>query len=168
MLKTSLHHPNHALAGAVVFVLYAAAAAGQIAGKRLGRSRAIPSGLVVTGAGLAVVVAAFATTTLGLLVGGAVVCGLGVGLAVMGGLALVNELCPPDQRAEILAAFFVVTYVSAAVPVVLAAVMADHAGSVAAASMVAGWIALLIVVTMAVHHRGGSATLTALGSSPQA
>ena len=103
--------------------------------------------------------------TLGLLIAGAVVCGLGVGLAIMGGLALVNEVCPPGQRAEILSAFFVVTYISAAIPVVLAAVMADHGGSVAATSMVAGLIGLLIVVAIAIGlQRRGSERLPAPGS----
>jgi MFS family permease len=167
LLKASLHRPNHALGGAVVFLLYAAAVAGQVAGKRLGRSRAIRSGLLVTAVGLALVVAAFATTTLGLLVAAAVVCGLGVGLAVMGGLALVNQVCPPGQRAQILAAFFVVTYVSAALPVILAAVMADHAGSVAAVSMVAGLIGLLIVAAVVVRLQlRGSSGLPALGPPP--
>lgn len=165
LLKASLHRPNHALGGTVVFLLYAAAVAGQFAGKRLGRSRAIPSGLLITAAGLAMVVAAFATTTLGLLIVGAVVCGLGVGLAIMGGLALVNEVCPPGQRAEILAAFFVITYISAALPVVLAAVIADHAGSVAATSMVAGLIGLLIIAAMMVRlQQRGSDRLPAPGS----
>jgi MFS family permease len=118
----------------------------------------------MTAVGLAVVVAAFVTTTLWLLVASAVVCGLGVGLAVMGGLALVNEVCPPGHRAEILSAFFVVTYVSAAIPVVLSAVMADHGGSVAASSMVAGLIGSSIVIT----QRRGSQRLAALGYPPSA
>jgi MFS family permease len=167
LVKASLHRPNHALGGAVVFILYAAVVAGQFAGKRLGRSRSILSGLIVTAVGLAVVVAAFATTTLWLLVVGAVVCGLGVGLAVIGGLALVNQVCPPGHRAEILSAFFVVTYVSAAVPVVLSAVMADHGGSVAATSMVAGLIGLLIVVTLVIRlQQRRYEGLAALGSPP--
>ena len=168
LVKASLHRPNHALGGAVVFVLYAAAVAGQFAGKRLGRSRSIPSGLVITAVGLAVVVTAFATTTLWLLIVGAVVCGLGVGLAVMGGLALVNEVCPPGHRAEILSAFFVVTYISAAIPVVLSAVMADHGGTVAAVSMVAGLIGLLIVITLVLRlQQRGPEGLPAPGPPPR-
>jgi MFS family permease len=154
LLKSALGRPNHALGGLVVFSLYAASAVGQLGGRRFGRRRAIPPGLVLTAIGVAVVAVGFADTSISVLVLGALVGGLGAGLAVMGGLGLLNAACPPERRAEILSAYFTVTYLSSAVPVVAAAFMAQHVGSVSATVMVAGWIGLLVVALLAVRLVG--------------
>ena len=162
LLKSALGRPNHALGGLVVFSLYAAAAVGQVGGRRLGRRRAIPPGLVLTALGLAVVAVGFADTSISVVVLG----GLGAGLAVMGGLGLLNAACPPERRAETLSAYFTVTYLTSAVPVVAAAFMAQHVGSVSATVMVAGWIGLLVVALLGVRLVGRAPAPRSGAASP--
>ena len=154
LLKSALGRPSHALGGLVIFSLYAATLVGQLAGRRLGRHRAIPPGLVLTGTGLAVVAVGFSGSSILVVVVGAVIGGLGAGLAIMGGLGLLNAACPPERRAETLSAYFTVTYLSSGVPVVAAAVIAEHVGSVSATAIVAGWIGLLVVALLAVSLIG--------------
>ena len=163
LLKSALGRPNHALGGLVVFSLFAATAIGQVGGRRLGRRRAIAPGLVLTAIGLAVVAVGFSDASIALVVLGAILGGLGAGLAVMGGLGLLNAACPPEHRAEILSAYFTVTYLSSALPVIAAAFMAQHVGTVSATVMVAGWIGLLVVALLAVSRLGG---VPAPGSGP--
>ena len=166
LLKSALGRPNHALGGLVVFFLYAATAVGQLGGRGLGRRRAIPPGLVLTAIGLAVVAVGFADTSISVVVLGAVLGGLGAGLAVMGGLGLLNAACPPERRAETLSAYFTVTYLTSAVPVVAAAFMAQHVGSVSATVMVAGWIGLLVVTLIGVRLVGRAPAPRSGAASP--
>jgi hypothetical protein len=59
---------------------------------------------------------------------GGVIAGLGLGLGFRAGLTGVTAASPPDQRAGVASAFFVVAYIALALPVVGVGVVAQIAG----------------------------------------
>ena len=54
--------------------------------------------------------------------------GSGGGMAFVGSLALVNELAPPERRAEVLAAYNLVGYLALSVPIVAVGVLTSAIG----------------------------------------
>lgn len=117
-LATLLHQPGPALAGAMVFALFTASAAGQLALARMPAWTGLPAGCtgVIAGAGL--VAAALGLDSLAFLIAGAVLAGLGQGLSVGAGLAALNAQAPPDRRGEVASSYFVVLYVALSIPIV--------------------------------------------------
>jgi MFS family permease len=71
---------NHALAGLVVFAVFAASTAGQLALERVPQRRALPIGCLILIVGVGLVGAGVSSASLILLLAGAVVAGLGQGL----------------------------------------------------------------------------------------
>jgi predicted MFS family arabinose efflux permease len=113
-----LHEPSHALAGTVVFVVFASSALGQIALARpLGhQATATGCGALIVGMGLLAV--GLAATSLPFVIAAAVVAGLGQGLCMRAGLEAVTTQAPPQHRAGIASAFFIVMYIAIVLPVV--------------------------------------------------
>lgn len=117
-LATLLQQPSPALAGAMVFALFTASAAGQLALGRMPPRTGLAAGCtgVIVGAGL--VAAALEMGSLALLIAGAVVAGLGQGLSVGAGLAALNAQAPPGRRGEVASSYFVVLYIALSIPIV--------------------------------------------------
>lgn len=118
-VSSALHHPSHALAGAVASSAFLAAAAAQVLARTWRSTRLYATGLLSLTGGLVLTVLALLTETLPALVLGGIVVGIGAGLAFKGGVTAVIELAPAATRAEMLAALFLVAYLGMGVPVVL-------------------------------------------------
>lgn len=132
-LSRQLHDGSHALAGAVIFAAFGAAAAVQVAvGNRDGRGL-LRAGTATLPAGLASVALAIAFGQLAALVAGAVVAGVGAGLLLSGGVSVVNALSPPGRRAGIVASFYIAAYVGVGVPTIGLGVAIDQVGTLAGA-----------------------------------
>src|SRR5207249_5762912 len=95
-LGRELHERSHAAAGLVVFTFFAVATAGQPALHRLLSLRAMLLGFAWLLVGLALLMLGLSTKELSVFVAGTVCCGLGVGLGIMGAIATVNRLSPPE------------------------------------------------------------------------
>ncbi|WP_028937767.1 MFS transporter [Pseudonocardia spinosispora] len=118
-LSTLLHLPSRALAGAVVFSMFAGSLLGQAAHVRLSTRAALPAGCLVLVTGLAAIAAALGTASLVALVIGTVVVGIGQGISFRAGMLAITEHSPADRRAETVSSFFVVAYLGISVPVIL-------------------------------------------------
>ena len=116
-LATLLQQPSPALAGAMVFALFTASAAGQLALSRMPAGTGLSAGCIGVIAGAGLVAAALGLSSLALLIAGAVVAGLGQGLSVGAGLAALNAEAPPDRRGEVASSYFVVLYVALSIPI---------------------------------------------------
>ncbi len=81
---------NHALTGVVVFVLFASSTVGQFAAMRFAPVRALRIACLGMIAGMAVVGSGLAASSLALLLAGAVIAGMGTGLAFRSGLTALN------------------------------------------------------------------------------
>jgi MFS family permease len=155
-LATLLHEPSRALAGAVVFAMFAGSALGQVCLARLPERTALPVGCLILLAGLAGVGGALATASLPLLVAGSVVVGAGQGVSFRSGLAAITAASPPDRRAGTVASFFVAAYVAISVPVILVGVAGTLWGlRTAALWFTAAVAALTVGALVAVLRLGG-------------
>ena len=129
--------------GAVVFGVFGASAIGQLLLEVVSQGRAMAVGCGGLIAGMALLAAGLAASSLGLLVTGAVVAGAGQGLSFRAALAAVNEASPPDQRAEVASSFFVVAYFAISIPVIGEGVLAQAASLRTAGIVFAGAVAVL-------------------------
>ncbi|MEU0279113.1 MFS transporter [Streptomyces sp. NPDC088551] len=117
-VSQTLNVENLAVSGSVVFSLFLASTIGQSLMGRLGVRRALPGGCLVLVAGLVLVGASLAVESLALLVTGAVLGGLGQGLAFRAAMTAVSGAAPPANRGGTVSALFVVAYTGISLPVV--------------------------------------------------
>ncbi|GAA3696319.1 MFS transporter [Gordonia hankookensis] len=119
---------SHAVAGAVVAVLFLSSAVTQIAGRGYPTERALVAGCAILVAGTLVLIVGLLASSLAALITGAVVCGIGQGLSFSKGLAAVVAASPADRRAEVTSTYFVVAYVAISIPIVGEGIAASHWG----------------------------------------
>jgi MFS family permease len=158
MLGEILHRHNEALTGLVVFTLFAASVIGQSASVLLSERRSLLLGCVGLVVGMGLVAGSLEAASLGLLIAGAIVSGIGQGMSFRAGLQAVNAGSPPEQRSEVASAFFLLLYVAITVPVIGVGAAADafgllHAGVVF--SIGAAGLAGVAFVALAHYLRRG-------------
>ena len=119
-LAITLHHPSHALAGAVLFAMYASAVAAQILTAAWPVTREFEAGMaaMVIGLGLAVLAVWLRPPSLGLFIAGGALIGAGGGTIFRGAVGTVMSIAPPDRIAESLAGMFLAAFVGLSLPVV--------------------------------------------------
>src|SRR5439155_15476097 len=59
---------------------------------------------------------------------GTLTCGVGVGLVIMGTLATVNQISPPEHRGEVISSFFVTAYIGLSIPAIGVGIASEHEG----------------------------------------
>jgi MFS family permease len=109
---------NLAVSGAVVLSVFLASTVGQFLMVRVGAARALPLGCLILVVGLVLIGCSLLTESLALLVVGAVVSGVGQGMAFRGAVTTVSAVAPAEQRGATISALFVAAYVGISVPVV--------------------------------------------------
>ena len=124
-------------------MLTLASAATQLACRSLNSRKAGTRGLLIVTAGLIVVTAEAAISSLALLLAGSVIAGIGQGLAFMGLLAGVSDAAPDDQRSEVVSAFYVASWLGAALPVLAVGFAAPAIGLLPAAWIFTAVIAVI-------------------------
>ncbi|TDP94782.1 MFS transporter [Labedaea rhizosphaerae] len=134
--------------GAVVFAMFAASAAGQVASRRLRTSRALSLGCAIVLVGIIGFATALATESAAVLAAATVVIGAGQGVAFRAAIAAIGDRAPADRRAGTMSGFFVVVYAGISLPVVLAGAASVHWGLRASGLGFAAAVAVLIVVAL--------------------
>ena len=119
-LNVTLHHPSHALAGAVLFAIYASAVAAQILTAAWPVTREFEAGMtaMVIGLGLAVLAVWLHPPSLALFIAAGALIGAGGGTIFRGAIGTVMSIAPPDRIAESLAGMFVAAFLGLSLPVV--------------------------------------------------
>ncbi|HLW03641.1 MAG TPA: MFS transporter [Ktedonobacterales bacterium] len=159
-LRGILHEPNLALAGGVVCVLFSTAAVSLLLMHGLTSRRARLFGGILLLPGLALIEVGMVLSAFPSLLAGTVIAGVGAGLAYTGCLAAINQVAPPERKAEMVSAYFVVASLSS-LPVVGVGVLAQHTSLLAASLFLALLLALLLLLTLAAllwfdrRERGG-------------
>jgi MFS family permease len=119
-LSGTLHQPSRALAGAVSFAMFAAAAVAQtLTGARPPQqllASAIPA--LLTGVGLLTLAVWLPTPSFGLFLAGDLIAGAGAGLMFKGAIGSVSEISLPERRAEALAGLYLAAYLGLAGPAI--------------------------------------------------
>ncbi|MFK4868293.1 MFS transporter [Streptomyces sp. CSMPJR101] len=108
---------NLAVAGAIVLTVFLASTAGQLMG-RTGSGRALPLGCAILIAGCLLIGTSLLAESLGVLIAGAAVAGIGQGMSFRASVAGVARAAPDEQRGATISALFVAAYVGISLPVV--------------------------------------------------
>ena len=124
-----LHEGNHAVQGAVVFLLLAVGTVTQVALSRFSSRHVVVAGLGLFLAALALIVAGLAQSGMALFLVGTVVGGVAVGAIFLGSLATANRLAPAQRRGQAISAFFVACYAGLIIPVVGVGVLSEFTGT---------------------------------------
>jgi MFS family permease len=127
-LGNELHERNHAVAGLVVFCLFAVATVAQLLLHRVAARSALLVGFAWLLLGLGLLMLGLDLGVLAIFVAGIVCAGVGVGLVMMGALATVNRVAPPEHRAEVMSAFFLSAYAGLAIPALAVGIASQHVG----------------------------------------
>ena len=122
------HTGDHLVTGIGVFVLPAAGSAAQLAFGRSMPWAAAAGGALTLATGTLLIVAAVAMESAALYITGAVIAGAGFGVAFLGGLRTLVAAIPPEHRAAVMSAFYVVAYSSLSVPAILARLVVTPVG----------------------------------------
>jgi MFS family permease len=150
-----LHSGSHAVGGAVVFALFAAATATQLALARFPSRTVIVAGLMVFLAALALIVAALSQASMALFLIGTIVGGVAAGAVFIGSLSTANRLAPAGIRGRVVSTYFVFAYVGLTIPVIGVGVASQYEGDFRAVLVCAIVLAALGTGSMAAIHRAG-------------
>ncbi|MFW6719331.1 MFS transporter [Streptomyces sp. MAR4 CNY-716] len=144
LLADLLDSDNRALAGGMIFLLFAAATGVQFAVRTLRVRVLFALGAALTTAGMAALVLATAVTSVPLLLAAAVLAGLGQGSAQLGGLSTLSARIPATRLAEANAALTGGGYLMAGVLPVAAGYLSDAVGLTAGTTAFGVAVAVLV------------------------
>jgi predicted MFS family arabinose efflux permease len=130
LAATLFHTGNHAVEGLAVFALGGSAAAAQLAFGRSAPWLGATLGSLALAAGIAMIVVAAGTDSAALYWTGSVIGGAGFGVDFLSGLRALSAAIPPEHRAQVMSAFYVVAYAALSLPAVLAGVLVTPLGLV--------------------------------------
>jgi MFS family permease len=159
-LGNVLHEHSHAIAGAVVALIFGAATATQLALAFRPDRLSMRAGLVLILPGLAIIVLALAEASLPVFLAGTVIGGMAVGACFVGSLHTASRLAPADSRAEVISLYFTFAYVGLTIPVLAVGFAAEHVGDLPAVAVCASVLAVVAVTALAA---GAWTTRTARG-----
>ncbi len=149
-VATTLHLPSRALAGAVAFLVFGAAASTQILFRRRKTRHQLAIGIATMGVGLAVVTLSMFVVSLPLFLVGGVAAGAGIGVLFKGSVSTVAALSSPTSRGEALAGLFLAGYVGLVVPVLILGAATQF---VATRYALLGFSAAVLVISVAAGRR---------------
>jgi MFS family permease len=119
---------NVVVAGIGIVGLAGSAVLSQLALGRFAPWIGASAGSVALAAGTALIVISAAVASSPVYLAGSIVAGAGFGIAFLGGIRALVASIPPERRAAVLSAFYVVAYASLSIPAVLAGLVVSHIG----------------------------------------
>lgn len=138
-----LGYDNLALSGLAAGSVFFASTIGQLLQERLSSSWRLPLGCAGVIIGASLVGIGIGRASLAFFLFGALVAGIGQGMAFRAGLGAVVQASPVDQRGGVAATFFIVAYIALSIPVVGIGLAARAFGLAPAGMAFAGGVALL-------------------------
>lgn len=139
---------NHAIAGAVAGLMILTAAATQPIAILVPPARAVAVGSAILIVAMVMLSVALRFSSLWGLIVAAVIAGIGQGLSFGRGLAAISDATPPERRAEVSSAYFLVAYVALSLPVIGFGAAAQHWGLQVTGEVFAGIVGALAVVCL--------------------
>jgi MFS family permease len=148
-LGSVMHEQSHAVAGAVVFLIFAVGTLTQLPASRFDNRRVVLAGLGLFLAALALILTGLAQAGMALFLAGTVVAGVAVGAIFAGSLATASRLAPAERRGHAISAYFVALYCGLAIPVVGVGVVTQFASIFTAVLALSILLAAVSVFAMA-------------------
>jgi MFS family permease len=146
-----LHSKNLVWGGVLIFLLTGFAAVASALLARRNPSRVMLGGCLALIAGAGVTFASVETSTSALLFVGTAIAGLGFGAAFLGAFRATVAAATSDDRAGLITAIYIVSYLATGIPAVVAGIATSHYGlhdtalvySVVVAALIAAAVSLL-------------------------
>jgi MFS family permease len=157
---------DHLVGGLLILALNGTGVPGSLALRSLAPERALLVGALVFTLGVVGTVVAVPTRSVALLFAAAVVTGFGFGGAFLGAVATITRGVAPGHRAGLLAAVFVVGYVSFSVPAIAAGVAVDAIGLARTTVVYGVLVVVLALLAVAALLRVRRAEARAADRSP--
>jgi predicted MFS family arabinose efflux permease len=148
VLIESLHQPNRAIGGAVVFELGVVSAATIIFTRTLASRTCMLLALALLVPAVALLIAAQAQGSLALLLLGTALSGISGALGYRGSLQVVNQIAPADQRAGVSSVYFIVCFIGNSLPVIAVAALTSAFDSLIADTLFAVTLAVLALAAL--------------------
>jgi MFS family permease len=123
-----LHQHDHAVAGAVVFMIFGVSVVTQLVAGYVDYRKVVSFGLPLFLVVLALIVAGLSQASLGLFLAGTALGGIAVGCVFMGSLSTANRLAPAERRAQIVSSYFVLCYLGLSIPVIGVGICSEYFG----------------------------------------
>lgn len=148
LIRVVLGYNNGIVIGAIIFLLFACSAIGQMVQAAIAPQRRQPAGCIGLVAGLLAVALSVPEQSLGALLIGTALAGIGQGISFRAGLAEIAATSPPHRRAEVTSSFFVVLYIAISLPVIGLGVVVQFAGIQRATLIFASLTIVLVLVAL--------------------
>lgn len=119
---------NHLVGGVVITTMMAPAAAATLAVRNVAPLRMMTGGCFALAAGVTVTLLGLSAGSLALFLVGTALAGAGFGPGFLGGFRSIVALTTPQDRAQLFAALFVVSYLAFSLPAVIAGLVVGDQG----------------------------------------
>ncbi len=148
LLSSVFGQSNHAVVGAVIGLFAGSAAGAAVLSRDLPPARTTRIGTAALVVGTALFLAALASTSLAVFILAAIAAGGGFGAAFLGALRSVTQLAQPHERAALLSAVYVVSYLAFSIPALVAGLLITQVGLRDTAFGYGSFVALLALSTL--------------------
>jgi MFS family permease len=135
--------------GIAVTALMAPGALAQLAGRDLSNRTLTAAGAALIALGVALIAGSAAGGSAAVFLSASALAGIGLGLGFTGALRHLSEAIPPNRRGEVMSAFYVVGYLSLALPAIAAGLTASALG-LSATFELFGAAAALLALALAI------------------
>jgi predicted MFS family arabinose efflux permease len=140
---------NHLVGGLVVFALTGAGATGSALLRDRVPRQVMIGGSLVLALGVVVTLVALGTVSTPVFFVGTVIAGFGFGAAFLGAFRSLAGLARPDERAELFAAVYLVSYVAFSIPAIVAGIAVTDLGLTRTATIY-GIVVMVLAVAAAI------------------
>jgi hypothetical protein len=134
---------NHAVVGAVIGLFPFSAAAAAVVARELTPSTMGRIGTAALLVGTGLFLDALETSSIAVFVAAALLAGGGFGCAFLGALRSVSQLAEPHERAALLSAVYLVSYIAFSVPAMIEGLITTHIGLLNTSFGYGGFVALV-------------------------
>ncbi len=148
LLGTVFGQANHAVVGLVIGLFPISAATASVLGRDVSPSSMSRIGSAILAGGTGLFLLSLGWSSIALFVAASIITGAGFGSAFLGALRSVSQLAEPHQRAALVSAVYVVSYVAFSVPALVAGLLITHIGLKDTSFGYGGFVALVAVGTL--------------------
>jgi MFS family permease len=146
---TMVHSTNAVVGGSVIFLLTGVGAISTLVLRKASPTVAMAGGCLLLTAGVAGTVGSIAADSVAGLFLGTAVSGIGFGIGFLGVFRMLSALAPPEGRAAMITAIYIVSYLAFGLPVIAAGIASTHAGLHDTALVYGSAIAVLALLAAA-------------------
>ncbi|MGF6724751.1 MFS family permease [Paraburkholderia sp. GAS41] len=165
LIRVVLGYRSGVVIGAIVFLLFACSALGQIVQSHIAPRWRQPLGCIGLLAGLLGVAWCVPERSLAALLMGTALAGVGQGISLRAGLGELTTRSPAHRRAEVTSSFFIVLYVAISLPVIGLGIAVQVAGIQRATLLFAGVTILLVLLALLLLVRGEARGISKTGTA---